>query len=256
VNLRDALHFVRAAAALVADAVRSPRGASAGSLRSVAGRALDVTFEHSARLPALPEFVLRDSGAEFVQLPPLQLLEPGNQSHAGLLQLVAIARRVQARRIFEIGTYNGITALTLAMNLPDATIDTLDLPAGGRPSLPVLADDLGNVIAYQRRAYESDPAGARVVQHFGDSARFDFGSVDGPFDLVYVDGAHSWEYVESDTRNAFEIVAPGGAVVWDDYWRGVPDVPRFLHALHDYVVYRVPGTRLAVWFADAAGIPR
>jgi hypothetical protein len=110
----------------------------------------------------------------------------------------------------------------------------------------VLDADLLNAIPFERRVYEGTPYAGRIVQHFGDSAMFDFRALGEPFDLVYIDGAHSWPYVDNDTKAALSIVGENGVVVWDDYWRLIPDVAAYLHALSPERMYRIAGTRLVV----------
>jgi len=39
----------------------------------------------------------------------------------------------------------------------------------------------------------------------------------GPFDLIFIDGSHYYEYVKSDTQNALGCLTAGGLVVWHDY---------------------------------------
>jgi predicted O-methyltransferase YrrM len=154
--------------------------------------------------------------------------------------------------VFEIGTYNGLTTLTLAVNLPEAKIHTLDLPSGERSRLPILSADEANIAQSGRPLYEGQPAAERIVQHLSDSAAFDYSDFTGRCDLVYVDGAHSAEYLRNDSAAAFEIVAESGIVVWDDYWRRVPTVPEFLDALDLRTLYRLPGSRLVVWMSPDA----
>lgn len=215
--------------------------------RAAVGRGLDVLFTAGSTLPPLPADVISDVADNPVLLPSPTLFGPGNQELVGLLKLVLIARAVRALRVFEIGTYNGLTALTLAANLPDARVETLDLPAGGSPALSISRDDAANVSMSTHRIYVGTEYESRIVQHFGDSATFDFNSAGRDFDLVYIDGAHTFDYVENDTRAAFSIVSPIGAVVWDDYWRRTPDVARFLRTVSDRAIFRIPGTRLAAW---------
>ena len=74
------------------------------------------------------------------------------------------------------------------------------------------------------RHSESSSAADRIVEHIGDSATFDFQGLGKRFDVIYIDGAHSREYVENDTRIAFEMVSETGAIVWDDYDRRTPEV--------------------------------
>ena len=212
---------------------------------------LDRCFESVSPLPVL-ELARGAAASGFVRLPPLEAFEPGNQAIDGLATLVEIARRAGVRRVFEIGTYNGLTALTLAANLPEATVDTLDLAPGAAPTLPLSEADPENITGAVRRHYEGRDEAARVRQHFGDSAAFDFSPFRAAVDLVYVDGAHSRPYVENDTRAAFDMVSADGVVVWDDYWRRVPDVAAVLHDLRERRLFRLAGTRMVVWLSDAA----
>ena len=47
----------------------------------------------------------------------------------------------------------------------------------------------------------------------------------GPFDLIYVDGSHAEPWVARDTENAFALLAPTGAILWDDcFWHDVLSV--------------------------------
>src|SRR5205807_7487485 len=141
----------------------------------------------------------------------------------------------------------------LAMNLRKSSIHTLDLPVGKGPALDLLRSDLANLpIDSMRRVFEGRPEASRIVQHFGDSAEFDFSHFRKHFCMVYIDGAHSFDYVKNDTRKAFDIVRDDGCVVWDDYWRHVPDVPQFLDSAIRPNMFRLPCSRLVAWFSDSA----
>lgn len=148
-----------------------------------------------------------------------------------LYELVAIAKVARAARpfvSFEIGTFNGRTTLNLAANAPDgAVVHTLDLPAEGLDAagLPLEAADVKYVLKQRSgELFAGTPQEAMIRQHFGDSARFDFGPWRGAVDLVFVDGAHSYEYVMSDSARALELLRDGrGTILWHDYgaWEGV-----------------------------------
>ncbi len=214
---------------------------------------LDYRFNRRSPLPALDDGVreLLGSGEELV-LPPSLWAAPGNQSYSGLAFLVELGRFVAARRVLEIGTYNGATAWCLARNLGAAEVHTLDLPVESEPALELGVSDASNRIPFERRAYEVLPlAKGRVVQHWGDSATFDFAPWRGSIDLVYIDGAHSRQYVRADSATALDLVCESGAIVWDDYWRRIEGVQAILDEL-PVPLFRVPETRLVVHFAPAA----
>lgn len=232
---------------------RSPRG-FAHWLRRTGGAALDLYFDETSPIPMLPPHLTAKLGVHEVTLPPACLLGPGNQEPIGMIHLVCLAKALTATSVLEIGTYNGVTALTLANNLPNATVHTLDLPPGEMPHLPVHTTDPLNFSTFGERAYKNQPAEHRVIQHLGDSATFDFAPLRGTCQLVYIDGAHSYEYVMNDSRVASHVLGDSGAIVWDDYrWR-VPGVPRYLNSLKQRNLYRLPNSRLVVWFSSAAFI--
>lgn len=213
--------------------------------------ALDVRMIESSPIPMLPSTVSDAIYSSEIVLPPRGWLGAGTQTVDGLVFIASLAMALQSRTVFEIGTHRGITAWCLARNLPKATVHTLDLPPAVAPALALEDTDLLNLDVPERVFAHSQVHG-RIVQHLGDSATFDFAPWHGSCDLVYVDGAHSEAYVASDTANALELVAPGGAVVWDDYWRGTAGVPAVLDARTDIERHRVPETRLVVHLAAGA----
>jgi len=223
--------------------------------RTAIASVLDALYERDSPLAELDQRYLSSIYGFEVTLPPRRFMLPGNQSVSGLVFLVSLARAIDARSIFEIGTYNGLTAWCLARNLASSTVHTLDLPSSAAPLLPLFEGDPGNRIAFPTHVYEVLPHEGRVVQEWGDSARFDFAPWRGRCDLVYVDGAHSPEYVESDTRNAFEMLSPTGAIVWDDYRRSVPGVAAVLDRVQRVQALdlaRIPQTRLVAYLSSGA----
>ena len=223
-------------------------------VRFVGASGRDWAFWECSPLKVLPEDARVRLGLFSATLPPAVLLGPGNQDARGLAYLVALGKALNAKTIFEIGTYNGVTALTLARNLLSATVNTLDLPAGKQPRYPLLASagDLANLANGAHRAYEGRPEAVRIRQFLEDSARFDFSPFESSAQLVYVDGAHSTEYLKNDTEAAFRIVADPGVVVWDDYWRRVPTVAHYLERLNGRLLYRLPDSRLIIWLTPKA----
>lgn len=176
---------------------------------------------------------------------------PGNVT---VLESVTLARLVRDRQpasLFEIGTFDGRTTLTLAANAPDdAIVRTLDLPPDPKPALAVeradaalFRDDLSGL-----RIVGSDLEG-RIQRLRGDSATFDF----SPYraDFIFVDGAHSYEYVLQDAYTALGMVRSGASVVvFHDYgqWPGVTRALEELWATDpEFAPLRwVEGTSLAV----------
>ena len=89
-----------------------------------------------------------------------------------------LVRSSSVKTIFEIGTLHGYSALLFALNSqPDALVYTLDLLPEVEPMLETTIVDDSHVsahVAFQDYLYLKVPAGAKVTQLYGDSAKFDF----------------------------------------------------------------------------------
>lgn len=128
------------------------------------------------------------------------------------------------RRHFEFGTWEGFGALLCAES-SDAIVWTLNLPDGerdefgkGRYGAESAPSDAGNRIGWR---YREAGLEGRIHQLLGDSRDLETERLGrGSFDSVLVDGGHSPDVVESDTRKAIELLRPGGWLIWHDF---VPD---------------------------------
>ena len=174
---------------------------------------------------------------------------------ADILNLCLICRIVRPRVVFEIGTLTGYTAFHCALNAPDdAKIYTLDLPRSetGQASLSLrtTAIDEFHIRSHartERCCFESSKAATKITCLFGDSATFDFSPFYGTVDVFFIDGAHSYEYVRSDTLNALKCCHPGSVIAWHDFGRvGVNGVSKWLLELSKArEIYSIPGGSLA-----------
>jgi predicted O-methyltransferase YrrM len=169
--------------------------------------------------------------------------------------LAALAKWKSGGKALEIGTSDGNTALLLAANLgPDGRVVTVDLP-------PDFSLDKQDLLAYPEgdfnltprdllgRQYRSHPLASQIRQVCGDSAKIDWSDLGGPFDLVFIDGSHTDEYVRSDSEHALKHLAPGGVILWHDYGmiRAVSDVVDGFAREHPGLnTYAIEGTRLAL----------
>lgn len=192
---------------------------------------------------------------------PIYLVEArkelGNVTEGELALLATAATTVAAGTdVVEIGTFDGRTTLNLAINTPpDVVVNTLDLP-------PEMATQF-ELHPSERRFVEKPKPGARfrnaappwtartarIRQHLGDSATYDFSSLHGRAGLVFVDGSHAYEYALADSDTAFKLVAPNGVVVWHDYgvWEGVTRALEEIEATRRLGLRHIRGTSLVVW---------
>jgi hypothetical protein len=128
------------------------------------------------------------------------------------------------------------------------TVVTVDLPPDRQQAngIPNMTDR-----ALLGRQIHGHPSRSRIRQVFGDSTQLDWKALGAPFDLIFIDGAHHYDFVLSDTRNARACIAPGGAIVWHDYaiFRDVSRVvDETAASAAELEVSAIKGTRLAVGF--------
>ena len=160
----------------------------------------------------------------------------GNITPTELMLIAAFVKQRQPAVCFEIGTFDGRTTENMAANQPaDGKCYTLDLPPDGadNAALPLASGDKSYIDKPASGARISAQAkSGRIVQLYGDSATFDFVPYRGQVDLMFIDGSHSYEYVLADTESAWQLVKPGGLLLWHDYdSRWWPGVTRALNQL-------------------------
>jgi hypothetical protein len=177
----------------------------------------------------------------------------GDAPYDDLVALCSLVRARAPRRIFEFGTHTGATTLQMMANAPaDARLWTLDLPPAQRSVTERLnqwdqaVDDAIIGSHFRDTAYAG-----RITQLYDDSRSFDPEPFRGTMDFVFVDACHDYEFVVNDTRKAFEMLAPGGAIVWHDY-PGFEGVRRCLHeTARDHRLVQIQGTILAAYGLEA-----
>lgn len=145
-----------------------------------------------------------------------------------LATLAIISRWIAPDKALEIGTYDGRSGLAIAANMPQAgRLWTMNLP-------PDYAGENGQLKYDEKIAFKVEsgvrfkpmPEAARITQVFGDSTRFDFGTLvndpakPGPFQYIFVDGGHASDIVLKDTQSALSIIDKSrGVLLWHDATR-------------------------------------
>jgi hypothetical protein len=217
------------------------------------------------RRGASPTRLPQAAWSELLSSRPIRLVETGKRNGNVNLSEVALLGAAAAgvapgSEIIEIGTFDGRTALNLAVNAPDGVvIATLDLPANQPTAFPIEASER----QYVEKPSSGDrlrschprwrAAASRVVQLFGDSATYDWSPHHGRAGLVFVDGSHTYDYAGRDSETAMRLVRPRGVVLWHDYgvWPGVTQALQELEARHNLGLRHIRGTSLVFWRAPA-----
>jgi len=119
--------------------------------------------------------------------------------------LKVMAMTVGAKRILEIGTFTGYSALCFAESLPgDGEVITCDID----PESTVLA----------KRYWADSPHGSKIHLRLAPALET-LADLSGPFDLIFID-ADKANYVKYFQR-AIDLIAPTGVILIDNVlWSG------------------------------------
>lgn len=179
--------------------------------------------------------------------------QPYNVSWYELISLSAIVRHLQPKTIFEFGTFDGRTTLHLAANGPsDCRVITMDVAAG--------AFDFGNDSKFCEptsvgRWFRDHPLSTGIEMLTTDAGSFDFAPYQGEIDMIFIDADHTEHAVRRDSAAAFEMLRPGGVVVWHDYLM-LEGVTRALVRMATSIrVFHIEGTTMAIAFGPLPKVP-
>jgi protein-L-isoaspartate O-methyltransferase len=120
----------------------------------------------------------------------------------------ALADLARGKRVLEVGAYLGLSTVCMARTA--LSVVSVDPHDGRGTALP--ADTLKPFLENLRKHHVYDRV--RVLAKPLDRSR---AAAYGPYDLVYIDGAHDRASVESDIAEAVPMLAPGGLLAFHDY---------------------------------------
>jgi predicted O-methyltransferase YrrM len=147
-------------------------------------------------------------------------------------------------RVVEIGSYQGRSAIVLASAAPaSAEVVAIDPHAGNDrgPRQWTGSEDEGEA---DHRAFLANLARAGVadrVRHVRARSQDALDAVEGPIDLLYVDGAHGFAPASEDLRRWGARVAVGGTLLVHDAWSSVGVTLALLRVLAPDARFRYAG---------------
>jgi hypothetical protein len=110
---------------------------------------------------------------------------------------------------FEIGTWRGESMAVVAPYCK--TVTSLSL---GDKEMEALG--WGGKFLSMQRMFSKDLKNATHIE--GNSRNFDFSGLNKKFDVIFVDGDHSYEGVKNDTEKVFPLLKDDNSIiVWHDY---------------------------------------
>ncbi len=183
----------------------------------------------------------------------------GNTTSYEQLTLSMFVKSINPKTIFEIGTFDGRTTLNFAINAEVGTqIYTLDLPKEEEDTalLNTSRSDQNLIktnvtgLRFLSEQGQKLTEGRSIKQLFGDTATFDFSPYYSSSELVFVDAAHTYEYVKNDSEAALKLLKNGkGVILWHDYddkhQGSVQAINEILEENPDWNMFHIADTNIA-----------
>jgi hypothetical protein len=189
---------------------------------------------------------------DIVQLDLRYIDVDGSTPYRDLIAILSLAKNQSPRAALEFGTYFGSTTVNLALNLPDATIHTIDLPEDPSEANALLegkpVNDLHLIKGRQLgKSFRGTAVEKRIVQHQGDTGTYDYSVIQEPVTFFLIDGSHTYEYARSDTLRSFALAKGESSFLWHDCDEFNPGVLKWLLEMVDagLPVVRIENTSLA-----------
>ena len=182
----------------------------------------------------------------------------GNVSIEELCKICLIVKFVQPKKILEIGTYNGMTTLQMALNSPsDCVTYTLDLPEEISASLQLsqldtyVSKHFKDKFGTSTGSYFKNRNDIKIIQKLGDSATFDYSEIGNELiDIIFIDAAHDYKNKEIDSEQAFKLLSKKGVIIWHNYNDVTnPDVTKYLADISKRrKLFHLRNTMLAIYY--------
>lgn len=148
----------------------------------------------------------------------------------------------KAKNIFEFGTCSGKTTFLFGMNsVPEANIFTITLDpndVGELKNQPndnkTAARNIKNESIYNQFMFSGHEVEKKIKVIFQDSRNLDIKNFENQFDLIFIDGGHTYSCIKSDTEKALQMIRKNGIILWHDYAnskRSSKDVYKYLEEI-------------------------
>jgi predicted O-methyltransferase YrrM len=155
---------------------------------------------------ALPQIDFFDLGGDFEETIDLCFLDGGSlPTDLALLKTLAKGKK----SYFEIGTWRGESVWNVAKVIDECTTFNLSKEEMLALGLNKKYGELHGIIS------KKNP---KILHLEGNSKTFDFAGLNQKYDLIFIDGDHSYEMVKNDTEKVFQnLIHENSVVVWHDY---------------------------------------
>jgi len=119
------------------------------------------------------------------------------------------------KNILEIGTFNGETARILSALFPNSKITTLDLEFD-----EILKSELYSYESKDKKLVNSREMNLRSLPNVTFLEKNSLGLIEfhDKFDLIWIDGEHSYPIAAIDISNSIRLLSPTGTAICDDVY--------------------------------------
>jgi predicted O-methyltransferase YrrM len=133
----------------------------------------------------------------------------GGSLPTDIILLTTICKQINDCSYFEIGTWRGESVVNVSENAKECY--TLNLSRQQIIELG-LSEKYADLHGFFSK-------GKKNITHlFGNSLTYDFEKLNKKFDVIFIDGNHTYDFVKNDTEKVFKhLIHENSIVLWHDY---------------------------------------